>query len=69
MGTRVTKRHNQDGSITKTTTYTHKSVFGKTKSESYSKRIPPKGSSKRKGLPWWVWAIIVLIIIGVFIKK
>ena len=42
MGVRVTKTHNKDGSITKRTTYSHKTMFGTTKSETRVERIPAK---------------------------
>ena len=35
MKKRVTVRHNKDGSKTKTTSYTHKTLFGTTKTETY----------------------------------
>ena len=44
MGVRVTKRRNADGSITKRTTITRKTVFGNTKSQTFVERKPaPKG--------------------------
>ena len=46
MGVRVTKRHNADGSITKRTTITRKTLFGTTKSETFVERIP---AGKNKG--------------------
>ena len=57
MGYRVTKRYNQDGSITKTTTVSKKTVFGNRKTQTYSQRIPPKGSRSRGKLPWWVYRL------------
>lgn len=41
MGKRVTIRHNADGSRTKRTTYTYKTLFG-TKSETYTEKLPPQ---------------------------
>ena len=38
----IHRRHNRDGSITKTTTYRHKNIFGHTVSDSYSTRYTPK---------------------------
>lgn len=42
MGVRVTKRHNKDGSITKRTTYTRKTLLGNRKSETFVEHIPAK---------------------------
>ena len=42
MGVRVTKRRNADGSITKRTTVTRKTMFGNTKSQTFVERKPAK---------------------------
>lgn len=42
MGKRVTYRHNSDGSIRKTTTYSHKGIFGTT-SHTYVENKQKKG--------------------------
>ena len=47
MAVHITKKHNADGSITKRTTITRKTIFGNTKTESFYERIPPK---KKRGL-------------------
>jgi hypothetical protein len=46
MAVRVTKRYNADGSITKRTTYSRKTVFGNTRSDSFVERIP---AGQKKG--------------------
>lgn len=46
MGVRVTKRRNADGSITKRTTVSRKTMFGNTKSQTWVERTPAK---KKKG--------------------
>lgn len=47
MGVRVTKTHNKDGSITKRTTYTRKTIFGTTKSNTYVTQV--RGARKKGG--------------------
>ena len=42
MKKRVSIRHNKDGSTTKTTTYTYKTIFGTQKSESFVEKQPAK---------------------------
>jgi len=44
MAVRITKRHNRDGSVTTRRTYTRKTLFGATKSESFVTRSKPKKS-------------------------
>ena len=74
---KVTKKHNLDGSITKTTRISKKTWTGKTETEIYTEKIPSKKQmqtkidqednsqkAKKKGIPWWVWAIIVLLILA-----
>ncbi len=41
MGVRVTKRHNLDGTITKTTSYSHKTILGNTRTDTYVEKIQP----------------------------
>lgn len=48
MGKSVHRRHNKDGSITKTTTYRHKNIFGTTVSDTYTERIYPKDKTTPK---------------------
>ena len=43
MAIRVTRRHNADGSITKTTTYSRKTILGTRKTDTYVERINPNG--------------------------
>lgn len=43
MGTRVTKTHNKDGTVTTRTTYTRKTLSGKRKSETFVKTSKKKG--------------------------
>lgn len=74
MGYRVTKRRNQDGSITKTTTYSYKTIFGNRKTETRSERIPPKHNKTHSNrgkarIPWWLWLIIALVIISLFSQR
>ena len=42
MAVRISKRHNRDGSVTTRRTYTRKTLFGTTKSESFVTRSKPK---------------------------
>lgn len=42
MGVRVTKHRNADGSITKRTTVSRKTIFGNTKSQTFVERKPAK---------------------------
>ena len=44
MGKRITVRHNSDGTRTRTTTYTHKTLLGNTKSETYKETLPARKS-------------------------
>lgn len=41
MGKTVRRRHNKDGSITKTTTYSRKNIFGTRITDTYTERIDP----------------------------
>ena len=43
MGKRVTKTHNKNGTVTTRTTYTRKTLSGKTKSETFVKTSKDKG--------------------------
>ena len=38
----VRRRHNKDGTVTKTTTYRHKNIFGTTVSDTYTEQVTPK---------------------------
>ena len=38
----VRRRHNKDGTVTKTTTYRHKNIFGTTVSDTYTEQVAPK---------------------------
>ena len=42
MGIRVTKTHNKDGSVTKRTTVSRKTILGTRKTETFVERIPAK---------------------------
>ena len=44
MAVRVTKRHNADGSVTKRTTITRKTLFGNTRSDTFVEKTPAKKS-------------------------
>lgn len=44
----VRRRHNKDGTVTKTTTYRHKNIFGTTVSDTYTEQIEPKPRKKVK---------------------
>lgn len=59
----IHRRHNRDGSITTTTTYRHKNIFGHTVSDSYSTRYKPKKRklSDYKGI---IIAIIVFYLLA-----
>lgn len=50
MGIRTTIRHNADGTKTKRTTITRKTIFGNIKSDVYEQRIGKPKSEKKKGL-------------------
>ncbi len=63
MGIRTTTRHNADGSVTRRTTYSRKTVFGNTKSETYVERIP-KGA--RKGHSILLHLLLCCVGIGLF---
>ena len=75
MGYRVTKRRNKDGSITRTTTMSRKTLFGNTRVDTYSERIPSRRQRKAqkkaagKGIPWWIWLIVIVILIIIGASK
>lgn len=63
MGVRTTRRHNADGSITERTTYSRKTVFGNTKTESYVRKINADG---RKGHSFLLHLLLCSVGIGLF---
>ena len=44
----VRRRHNKDGTVTKTTTYRRKNIFGTTVSDTYTETVEPKSSRATK---------------------
>lgn len=65
MGKTVHRRHNKDGSVTKTTTYRRKNIFGTTVSDTYTERIYPKDRAEPKehhSLSLTSWGIILLAL-------
>ncbi|MCM1508905.1 MAG: hypothetical protein NC177_17495 [Ruminococcus flavefaciens] len=76
MGKTVRRRHNKDGSITKTTTYSRKNIFGTRITDTYTERIdpnqipstsPPKKIRTSNGIAVIIFtiAIIVVPILGI----
>ena len=63
MGVRVTRRHNADGSITKTTTISRKTVLGNRKTDTYVERISPNG---KKGHSFLLHLLLCGIGVGLF---
>ena len=67
MAKYVRRRHNKDGSITKTVTYSRKGLFGRV-SDTYTERIaPPKPKpktvlKKTTCIAWVLYTIIFLVI-------
>ena len=60
----VRRRHNQDGSVTTTTTYRRKNMFGTTISETYTERTEPNSNKQAANTPA---AKGVMTFLGVFI--
>lgn len=61
MGIRVTRRHNADGSITKTTTYSRKTILGTRKTDTYVERINPNG---KKGHSFLLHLFLCMVGVG-----
>lgn len=64
----VRRRHNKDGTVTKTTTYSHKNIFGTRVYETYTEHITPKEHTYReiKINPVYIAAIAVAVAVAVF---
>ena len=63
MGVRVTKTRNKDGSITKRTTISRKTILGTTKTESFVERIPAKKAGCFSGCCVYAIGILSIVIL------
>lgn len=63
----VRKYHRKDGSVTKSTTYSHKNIFGTRVYETYTERIQPKEHRPIKIKALYIAAAFAAVIVAVFI--
>lgn len=73
MAMRTSYRRNNDGSYTKTTTYSRKTILGNRRTESVRQRISADDYARMKKTEGKIWkavgiAFVVLIVIGLLVK-
>ncbi len=61
MGVRVTRRHNADGTITKTTSYSRKTLLGERRTDTYVEKIYP---TQRKGHSFLLHLLLCCVGVG-----
>ena len=70
MAIRTSYRHNKDGTITKRTTYSHKTIMGNTVSETVSEVVNPQAEKKKRSIARKIaFGCIIFIALIYFITK